>query len=120
MTDASPHSRAPTPAPSRELEPTPAPRRNAIPHPPEPAAAPEHALKEHALKQWRIARGLTLVEAGRLAGVSHSCWRSWETGDKVPRRRNIDRLIAASAGALTTDMILGYAPFPANPARSAA
>lgn len=115
MTDASPHPRAPAAAPSHEPEPAPAPS-----HQPEPAAGAEHALKEHALKQWRIARGLTLVEAGRLAGVSHSCWRSWETGDKVPRRRNIDRLIAASAGALTTDMILGYAPFPANPARSAA
>ena len=43
------------------------------------------------LQHERVARGLSLRQAGALAGVSGECWRQWELGH-VPKINQLAKL----------------------------
>ena len=64
-------------------------------------------MRQHPLKTWRLARGLTLAQAGRKAGVTAEAWRLWECGKypTFPHLRvlvkitglRVEELVAAAA-----------------------
>lgn len=64
---------------------------------------------DSALRAWRKARRLTLVEAAELVPTSHSVWLRWEKRERVPRGRSLQRLSRATG--LTSDQILDLAPY---------
>ncbi len=47
------------------------------------------------LRQWREHRGLTVSELARRARISHPSVFRWETGEREPRGKNLDRLARA-------------------------
>ena len=73
---------------------------------------------DSALRAWRKTMEMTLVEAARLVLTSHSVWLRWETGERLPRGRSLQRLSRATG--LTSDQILGLAPYDPSTDRAGA
>lgn len=44
------------------------------------------------LLAWRLALGLTQVQAGERTAVGYSNWRNWEKGRRVPSRGTLAHL----------------------------
>ena len=68
---------------------------------------------DSALRAWRKAQKMTLVEAARLVSTSHSVWLRWETRERLPRGLSLQRL--ARATGLSSDKILGLVPHDIRP-----
>lgn len=64
--------------------------------------------EDSALRAWRQARKLTLVQAAKLVPTSHSVWLRWETGAREPSAGSLRRLIHVTG--LSSDQILGFQP----------
>lgn len=50
------------------------------------------------LRDWRRAEKLTIDEAAARFGVSKDTLYRWEQGKLLPRRKTIDRIVAATGG----------------------
>lgn len=64
--------------------------------------------EDSALRHWRKAKGLTLVQAGQLVQTGHSVWLRWETRARLPGGRSLQRLVRVTG--LSSDTILGLTP----------
>lgn len=53
----------------------------------------------------RINKGLKMAELAELVGVSPAAISQWESGEKTPRRENLERLAAALD--VTTEYLTG-------------
>lgn len=63
------------------------------------------AEKKHPLAKWREKEGLTQEALAEEFGVKpNTIWR-WEHKDRVPRRRDIERLMERTG--LTASQVLG-------------
>lgn len=43
------------------------------------------------VREWRVAAGLSQVEAARLIPVADTTWRRWENGRQFPQGAHLDR-----------------------------
>ena len=50
-------------------------------------------MKQHPLKSWRVAKGLTQDEAAQRVGVTKQCWSLWESGARVPHSQHMRKLM---------------------------
>lgn len=59
------------------------------------------------LAEWRESKGLSLEACAALFGVANGSvvWR-WERGIQTPRRHNLRRILAKTAGAVTPNDIV--------------
>ena len=61
---------------------------------------------KHRVAAARLAAGLTVKEAARLAGVTLACWYHWENGRRTPSvkaARRIAQILNVSLGWLLGD-----------------
>lgn len=72
------------------------------------------------LAEWRESKGLSLAACAARFGVANGSvvWR-WERGIQTPRRHNLRRIFAETAGAVTPNDITDVRP-PASVAPAAA
>ena len=67
-------------------------------------------MKTHPLKVWRKSKGLKLLDAAKLVGVTKECWRQWEKGGRIPHQSHMRRLGQATSGKVRPEHF--YAPTP--------
>ncbi|MBS7545661.1 helix-turn-helix transcriptional regulator [Ancylobacter oerskovii] len=74
----------------------------------------------HPLRKWRLARDLTLEQAGAPIGVTGQTFGKYELGKRVPRPAKLAAIIAMTGGAVTaSDFLPAIAPVSAEPLRAA-
>lgn len=74
---------------------------------------------EHPLRAYRVTHGLSLGAMARTVGTSkQTVWRI-ERGRHNPTVRLIQKIIEATGGAVTADMIVAAAPVPAEDSEAA-
>ena len=73
-----------------------------------PRPQPRHGFSGNALRSARVAKGLTVEQASREAGVSTDAWLEWETGISTPNGENLAP--AASAVEIARDDLFEKAP----------
>lgn len=63
----------------------------------------------HVRRQLRVAAGVSLRDVGEVVGVSHEAVRMWETGERMPRGRNVERYVGvlrAFRNVLPADVLI--------------
>lgn len=53
------------------------------------------------LSTWRKSKRMTLVEAGELLGTDHSTVARWESGERIPRKEQMQTVVSVTEGAVT-------------------
>ena len=64
-----------------------------------------------SLKGWREDRGLKVIQAAKLAGVSQSAWSQWEDETNTSQRKRATCIKIAKALNMPLDVVLSAAGF---------
>jgi len=70
-------------------------------------------VKEHALRRWRMAEGLSQAAVGKLIGVNTLTVARWEWGATEPQKRHWDRIVRITG--MTRAQFLGFAASSHDP-----
>jgi transcriptional regulator with XRE-family HTH domain len=59
---------------------------------------------DHPLRDWRLARGLSLSAAAARIGTHKSVWHAWENGYRRPNATFMPRIRELTGGVINADV----------------